>query len=57
VILDYDRDGNPISLGILEASKRVTDTRRVDFQLAERSRQDNRSSRLTECGARRIDLV
>jgi uncharacterized protein YuzE len=35
VILDYDRDGNPISLEILEASKRVTDTRKVDFQLAE----------------------
>ncbi|HEY7714779.1 MAG TPA: DUF2283 domain-containing protein [Candidatus Binatia bacterium] len=57
MILDYDRDGNPISLEILEASKRVTDTRKGDFQLAERSRQDNRSSRLTECGARRIDLV
>ena len=35
VILDYDRDGNLISLEILDASKRVTDTRKVDFQLAE----------------------
>ena len=35
VILDYDKDGNLISLGILDASKRVTDTRKVNFQLAE----------------------
>ncbi|HEU4343677.1 MAG TPA: DUF2283 domain-containing protein [Candidatus Binatia bacterium] len=35
VILDYDRDGNLISLEILDASKRVTDIRKVDFQLAE----------------------
>ena len=35
VILDYDKDGNLISLEILDASKRVTDTRKVDFQLAE----------------------
>ena len=34
-ILDYDKDGNLISLEILDASKRVTDTRKVDFQLAE----------------------
>ena len=33
VILDYDKDGNLISLEILDASKRVTDTRKVDFQL------------------------
>lgn len=35
VILDYDKEGNLISLEILDASKRVTDTRRVDFQLAD----------------------
>ncbi len=35
IILDYDKDGNLISLEILDASKRVTDTRKVDFQLAE----------------------
>jgi uncharacterized protein YuzE len=35
VILDYDKDGNLISLEILDASKRVTDTRKVDFRLAE----------------------
>jgi len=35
VILDYDKDGNLISLEILDASKRVTETRKVDFQLAE----------------------
>jgi uncharacterized protein YuzE len=35
VILDYDSDGNLISLEILDASRRVTDARRVDFQLTE----------------------
>lgn len=35
VILDYDEDGNLISLEILDASGRVTDARKVDFQLAE----------------------
>ena len=35
VILDYDRDGNLVSLEILDASQRVTDARRVDFELAE----------------------
>ena len=35
VILDYDKEGNLISFEILDASKRVTDTRRVDFQLAD----------------------
>jgi uncharacterized protein YuzE len=35
VILDYDTDGNLISLEILDASRRVTDARRVEFQLTE----------------------
>jgi uncharacterized protein YuzE len=35
IILDYDKEGNLISLEILDASKRVTDTRNVDFQVAE----------------------
>jgi uncharacterized protein YuzE len=35
VILDYDTDGNLVSLEILDASRRVTDARRVEFQLTE----------------------
>jgi uncharacterized protein YuzE len=35
VILDYDKDGNLVSLEMLDASRRVTDARKVDFQLAE----------------------
>lgn len=34
VILDYDEGGNLVSLEILEASKRVTDTRTVEVQMA-----------------------
>lgn len=33
VILDYDKEGNLISLEILDASKRVTEAQRVDFQV------------------------
>jgi uncharacterized protein YuzE len=32
VILDYDAEGNLVSLEILDASRRVTETRRIDFQ-------------------------
>ena len=32
VILDYDVLGNLVSIEILDASKRVTETRKVDFQ-------------------------
>lgn len=35
VILDYDDQGNPISLEILDASKRVTEARSVEFQTVE----------------------
>jgi uncharacterized protein YuzE len=34
VILDYDDAGNLISLEILDASTRVTDTRRIEYELA-----------------------
>ncbi len=32
VILDYDDAGNLVSLEILDASKRVTETRKIEFQ-------------------------
>jgi YD repeat-containing protein len=32
VILDYDDRGNLVSVEILDASRRVTDARRVEFQ-------------------------
>ena len=35
VILDYDADGNLVSLEILDASRRVTETRRVEFETVE----------------------
>lgn len=35
VILDYDEEGNLVSLEIPDASKRVTDTRRVEFNVTE----------------------
>ena len=33
VILDYDVDGNLVALEILDASRRVTDARHVDFRV------------------------
>ncbi len=33
VILDYDAKGNLLSLEILDASNRVTEARKVDFQM------------------------
>ena len=35
VILDYDADGNLVSLEVLDASMRVSDTRKVEYQMAE----------------------
>jgi len=35
VILDHDEHGNLFSLEILDASRRVTEARRVEFQMAE----------------------
>jgi YD repeat-containing protein len=35
VILDYDENGNLVSVEILDASTRVTDARRVDFQMTD----------------------
>lgn len=35
VILDYDKNGNLAPLEILDASKRVSETRRIEFQLTE----------------------
>jgi YD repeat-containing protein len=32
VILDYDQQGNLVSLEILDASRRVTDTRGIEFE-------------------------
>jgi uncharacterized protein YuzE len=32
IILDYDAQGNLVSLEILDASKRVTETRRMEFE-------------------------
>jgi uncharacterized protein YuzE len=35
VILDYDEAGNLISLEVLDASRRVTDARKIEFQTTE----------------------
>ncbi len=35
IILDYDQDGDLVSLEIMDASKRVTETRKVEFQMTE----------------------
>lgn len=32
VVLDYDEEGNLVSLEILDASKRVTDARKIEYQ-------------------------
>lgn len=35
VILDYDEHGNLLSLEILDASRRVTDARKIEYQMTE----------------------
>jgi uncharacterized protein YuzE len=35
VILDYDDQGNLVSLEILDASKRVSEARKIEFQTTE----------------------
>ena len=35
VILDYDHEGNLVSLEVLDASERVSDARRIEYQMAE----------------------
>jgi uncharacterized protein YuzE len=35
IILDYDEEGNLISLEILDASQRIGDTRRFEFEMVE----------------------
>jgi len=35
VILDYDAQGNLVSLEVLDASRRVTEARRMEFVVAE----------------------
>jgi YD repeat-containing protein len=35
VILDYDAAGNLVGIEVLDASKRVTETRTMQFQVAE----------------------
>jgi len=35
VIMDYDGQGNLVSLEILDASRRVTETRKMEFQTTE----------------------
>lgn len=37
VILDYDKEGELVSLEIMDASKRVTQTRKIEFETIERS--------------------
>lgn len=34
IILDYDKEGNLVSLEVLDASKRVTETRKMEFEMA-----------------------
>ena len=35
VILDYDANGDLVSLEILDASKRVSEARKIEFQMSE----------------------
>lgn len=35
VILDYDSDGDLVSIEVMDASRRVTDARKMEFQTTE----------------------
>jgi YD repeat-containing protein len=35
VILDYDEQGNLLSIEVLDASQRVTETRKIEYQTTE----------------------
>lgn len=35
LVLDSDEEGNPVSQEILDASKRITETRKIEFQNVE----------------------
>jgi len=35
IILDYDKGGNLVSLEILDASQRITQTRKIEFETKE----------------------
>ena len=35
IILDYDDAGNLLSLEVLDASRRVTDARKIEYQMTE----------------------
>jgi len=35
VVLDYDDEGNLLSIEILDASRRVTDARKIEYQTTE----------------------
>jgi YD repeat-containing protein len=37
VILDYDSDGNLVGIEVLDASKRVAETRTMQFQVVEKT--------------------
>jgi YD repeat-containing protein len=32
IILDYDKDGNLVSIEVLDASKRVTEAKKIEFK-------------------------
>ena len=42
VILDYDEKGDLVSIEILDASQRVTDTRKIEFETIETFRAAQR---------------
>jgi len=39
VILDYDKEGNLVSLEILDASLRITQTRKIEFETSEHPKE------------------